>query len=179
MGRPSMAERVAMTVVPIPEAGDGRTTADIVRDLRDMKRRWAELPDDENDPSGETLQEFRNRVDREAADRLDKLDAEVAERDAWNQRFLEMATELSAILNLRPDCPVCGGTHRVDAPYRTSNGNVVELDCPACVDGKVSVEQLAATWRAVWAFEFRELQWGDEYDAGAQAAIAQIREVTS
>lgn len=76
---------------------------------------------------------------------------------------------------LLPTCPTCGGKGLVDG--FGAHDDTIPMRCPAnCVDGKVSIEQLAATWRAVWGFEMRELQWGDEYDAGAQAAIEQIRE---
>jgi hypothetical protein len=47
---------------------------------------------------------------------------------------------LDTIDALRPDCPTCGGEGELAEPLG---------DCPDCIDGKVSWEQMAATWRAV------------------------------
>lgn len=59
--------------------------------------------------------------------------------------------ELRAIKALRPPCPTC-------ARYCADRGLEFDhiIDCPDCVDGKVSIEQLVATYNAVqheWAAE--------------------------
>lgn len=63
-------------------------------------------------------------------------------------RTSEQAAVLSPLhdawLKAKPPCPTCGGTHRVDDPDRTSNGNVVELDCPDCSDGVLPFDKWTA-----------------------------------
>lgn len=56
---------------------------------------------------------------------------------------------------LRPPCPTCDGTQEVMADASDEYGSVgighfIPAPCPDCVDGKVSVEQLVATYNAVW-----------------------------
>lgn len=135
-----------------------RTTAEIVDDLR-------EYNDDEY------------RVAREAADRLDELEAEVAKlhedigpgvtsaelRSRYdvlrpNYELMQAAVEeceadLAAIDALRPDCPRCGRTQRLTNDFKCICHDDLghhSIPCPDCSDGKVSVAQLAATWWAVW-----------------------------
>jgi hypothetical protein len=53
--------------------------------------------------------------------------------------------ELDRINALRPPCPTCGGK-------RDTWGETGLYDaCSDCVDGKVSIEQLVATYNAVMA----------------------------
>lgn len=61
-----------------------------------------------------------------------------------------LAADARAAHDLLPDCDKCGGTKVVpygedDHPPRLHHGKT----CPDCTDGKVSIEQLVALWRAV------------------------------
>lgn len=80
----------------------------------------------------------------EAADRLAELEAD-------NQSALRILAHCSCALAsidaLRPDCQTCGGGH---AGWWVDAQGGEHITCPDCTDGKVSVAQMAATWRAVW-----------------------------
>lgn len=81
----------------------------------------------------------------EAADRLAELDAEVAKLAA---DCMAVHVENRRIAALLPDCPRCDGEGEI-AQYEFGQ-RLPDAPCPDCPpDGKVSVEQLAATWRAV------------------------------
>lgn len=54
---------------------------------------------------------------------------------------------------LRPPCPTCRERRY---PFDHDSIAYGEVDCPACVDGKVSWEQMAATYRAVWDDDLRD-----------------------
>lgn len=123
-----------------------RPTADIVADVEAVGWTWQQ-----------------EDAVKAALERLAELDAEVkAERQAryeWSRRATESAAALfnqdREVDALRPPCPTCGGTHRLNVgeghpaygrcKVWTEDGYI----CPDCEDGKVSIEQLAATWRAV------------------------------
>jgi hypothetical protein len=56
--------------------------------------------------------------------------------------------KLEAIAAKLPPCPTCGGKNYL--PMLTDIGpNPLDYKCPDCVDGKVSIEQLVATYNAV------------------------------
>lgn len=92
------------------------------------------------------------RLCNEAADLIERLDADLSLSVAAHWEALKELRELDA---LRPPCQTCGGTHQVfsrmldlglgDGPEK------VMKPCPDCPDdGKASWEQMTATYRAVW-----------------------------
>lgn len=118
-----------------PEAPGPRATVDLEADLRRL-----------NSLHGTGINRRELEVVRiEAADRLAELDRQVnvtldAELTAYEQ-------EARRVHDLRPPCLKCRGTMRTtDGALNQTTGRV----CPDCVDGKVSLEQLVETWRAVW-----------------------------
>lgn len=90
----------------------GRTTAEIVGDLRSIQSRMH-------------VAAWKQPL-TQAADRLAELDA------LWRM----------ANYPDRPPCPTCGGKGMVPR-------NFSDTPCTDCVDGKVSIEQLVATYNAV------------------------------
>lgn len=51
-----------------------------------------------------------------------------------------------AFADLLPPCPTCGGSTWVDDGYNAFDQVHERSRCPHCVDGKVSIEQLVATY---------------------------------
>lgn len=65
--------------------------------------------------------------------------------------MLYAADRLAELDAVRPPCPTCGGTKLVDEGEANNVGLKWQTTCPDCVDGKVSIEQLVATYNAVMA----------------------------
>lgn len=110
----------------------------------------------------------------EAADRLAELDAEVLKRRndfaALMVTYTALWDEKQAIDALLPPCPTCDGTGVADCA--SCDGTAMAspsilcgqcngdgfFNCWDCVDGKVTIEQLASTYNAVWSDV--DLPWG-------------------
>jgi hypothetical protein len=151
-----------------------RTTAEIVADLRETR---VTLPVSTGTRSGMTSNHTTtytkaSALAREAADRLAELEDE--QNVLLNQWRDKWQKELDA---LRPPCPTCGGIGVLVESL--PGGNYPRGRCPDCVDGKVSIEQLVATYNAVWD----EWNWNEETrrlymtDASFHAAIHILRGV--
>lgn len=117
------------------------------------------------------LRKWNARQYVEAADRLEVTELRV-EQERANRA--EVESELRAIDALRPPCPTCGGKGMLPC-------GLIDYDpCPDCVDGKVSIEQMAATWRTVWeGTGTLSADWGhdDVFDMGVTAAFDYLRAV--
>jgi hypothetical protein len=108
----------------------------------------------------------------------------VAENQILVNRLIDSRTELARTQDelerldgLRPACSTCGGKTKMLEPHHFGSKSI---PCPACLDGRVSFEQMAATWRRVWRYDLNApapLSRTIDYTLGWRDAIAHLRSV--
>ena len=95
---------------------------------------------------------------------IERLVDRLAELEEALEAQIAIGADLArvAFADLLPPCPTCDGQQLIDCG--TCDGTAMihpsvecgacsgegYFGCPDCSDGKVSIEQLVATWRAVW-----------------------------
>jgi len=131
-----------------------RSTAEIVADLQRAARTNPQQVDG-------------NKLRREAADRLEALDARVSDLRAKVEMYEGTLDWWNAI---RPPCPTCGGRRWVPGP---AHSMIDRTDpCPDCTDGKASVEWMARLFTAIMDLPINE--W-DQFRNPVAAAIVHLR----